>query len=72
MHNEVNSKRGKPIIDYETVRRHYEDGTNELGSALDMSVEQQLATAKTLNVSLIVACVILFAVVVGLLWARKK
>lgn len=72
MHNEVNSQRRKPILDYETVRRHYEDGTNELGSALNMTAEQQLARAKTLNVSLIVACAILFVVIVGLCWARKK
>ena len=65
IHNRVNVKNGKPIVDYESVRRHYLENSCELPSSKYVQhLEDRLHACNNLNTTLMIAVAFLLIICV--------
>ena len=66
VHNRVNEQNGKPIMDYDTVRRHYLENSCELPSSSKyvQHLEERLYASGNLNMTLVAAVMFLLIICV--------
>jgi hypothetical protein len=72
IHNEVNSSQDKPTVDYEIVRRHYENNSGELAcETAYVKYLQQKLDKKDLTLNMLCVCLAILAIVMVALKRRR-